>query len=42
MTNRQLIAIRNPAIEAEDCTNPAYREILGRWSTILTLNSGFE
>jgi hypothetical protein len=42
MMERQLIAIRNPAIVAEDCVNPAYRRILGRWSTILTLNSGFE
>jgi hypothetical protein len=42
MTERQLIALRNPAIEAEDCVNQIYRRIYGHWSTLLTLNSGFE
>lgn len=42
MTTEQLTAISNPAIEAEDCTDPRYRIILGPWSIILTVNSGFE
>lgn len=42
MNDRQLYAIQHPAIVAEDCTNSMYKHVVGRWSMILTLNSGFE
>lgn len=49
MTDEQKTAIRNPCIEAEDCTHPRFRTILKSgldfpafWSAILTVNSGFE
>src|SRR5579863_9384020 len=42
MTSRQLVALENPCIEAEQCAEPIYRKIIGRWSTILTMNVGFE
>ncbi len=42
LTHRQMLAIENPCIEAEECARPMYRRIIGQWSTILTLNSGFE
>jgi hypothetical protein len=39
---RQILALKNPAIVAEDCAREMYKQVIGRWSTILTLNSGFE
>jgi hypothetical protein len=42
MTERQLIAISNPCIEAEDCADPRYKFYKLPWSVILTVNSGFE
>jgi len=42
LTDPQRTAITNPCIEAEQCAHPMYRRILGPWSLILTVNSGFE
>lgn len=43
MTEKQLVAITNPCVEAEECAHPKYKSyVRPRWSVILTVNSGFE
>lgn len=42
MTPRQLIALEHTCRLAEETSHPRFRRQLGRWSSILTFNSGFE
>lgn len=42
MTSKQRMAITYPCVEAWETTHDRYKTLVGRWSTILTLNCGFE
>ncbi len=42
VTPRQRIAMAFTCKLPEETSHPRFRRVIGRWSTILTLNSGFE
>jgi hypothetical protein len=42
MTPAQTIALRNPCYLAGETVNPRFGNHSGRWSRVLTVNSGYE